>query len=252
MNAGGPESVRPTKRCLSDLGLDFPRLTEPLHSLDHPLVRHAQDLPQKCALNAAERVVAITDRVWWKLKTGQQRGMGGKFPSFSADRSWWIGAAGLRRDGDTSDFYAQITAECDRAGKGTGKPSSDHLLPQLIDRKRLEAEVAALAVTALQDTVRSAIAQSIRTGQAFSTMLGTGWDLTVFVASNNEDLYLTIVGSGSWSAEAYAVVLASVPGVSRDDWMPEPTTVLGLEAEPGQIIWSAMLSTEAREQILET
>ncbi len=96
MDAGGPESVRPTKRCLSDLGLDFPRLTVPLHSLDHPLVRHAQDLPQKCALNAAERVVAITDRVWWKLKTGQQRGMGGKFPSFSADRSWWIGLPSLR------------------------------------------------------------------------------------------------------------------------------------------------------------
>ncbi len=96
MDAGGPESVRLTKRCLSDLGLDFPRLTVPLHSLDHPLVRHAQGLPQKCALNAAERVVAITDRVWWKRKTGQQRGMGGKFPSFSADRSWWIGLPSLR------------------------------------------------------------------------------------------------------------------------------------------------------------
>jgi len=69
--------VRPTKRCLDDLELRFPPLDVPLHETEHELIAKAQRLPDEFASGGAERVLAIDDRVWFKVKVGEHRGAGG-------------------------------------------------------------------------------------------------------------------------------------------------------------------------------
>ncbi|MGO2748344.1 hypothetical protein [Microbacterium sp.] len=70
--------VRPTKRCLDDLRLKFAPLDVPLHETEHDLVAKAQRLPNESASGGAERVLAIDDRVWFKVKVGDYRGAGGR------------------------------------------------------------------------------------------------------------------------------------------------------------------------------
>jgi len=66
-------SVRPTRRCLDDLELRFPPLDVPLHETEHDLIAKAQRLPDEFASGGAERVLAIDDRVWFKVKVGAYR-----------------------------------------------------------------------------------------------------------------------------------------------------------------------------------
>jgi hypothetical protein len=251
VNSGISNSVRPTKRCLDDLGLSFPLLTSALYQIAHPLVRQAQALPEKCAANGAVRVVSLTDRVWWKVKTGTHRGIAtNEVAEEHKEAPWWLGAAGRRRDGDHDDFYKQIENECARTGKGTGSPSSAHLLPQPIDWERLHAETAARTVIALQAAVREAIAGSIRTGDPHSTLLANGWGLTALVRANKEDAYLALIASGGWDPAVYSLILDAVPGVPSGDWLPEPRDVVGIVPEADQIIWSTVLSPQAQTDIL--
>ena len=93
--------VRPTKRCLDDLGLSFPTLDESLSELEHPLVKRAQLVPEEAEAGGVERLRALTDRIWFKCKTTVYRGAVTRLTSSeSRDRglpdeaAWWIGAAG--------------------------------------------------------------------------------------------------------------------------------------------------------------
>lgn len=72
------ERVRPTLRALADLGLSLPPLDAELHLLDDVLVQKAQTLPAEVAAGGAERVRALTDRVWFKVKTADLRGAAGE------------------------------------------------------------------------------------------------------------------------------------------------------------------------------
>jgi len=103
--------VRPTKRCLDDLGLAFPPVDLPLHEVDHPMVKKAQQTPAEVAASGAERIRSLTDRVWFKCKVSNLRGAVTKIdPSGtsvfalleSGDAWWWIGAAGERQDGSAT------------------------------------------------------------------------------------------------------------------------------------------------------
>jgi hypothetical protein len=62
------EPVRPTKRCLDDLGLPFSSVERPLDTLDHSVVAKAQHVPREVAAHGAERVLLARDRVWFKVK----------------------------------------------------------------------------------------------------------------------------------------------------------------------------------------
>ncbi len=113
-------AVRPTKRCLDDLELRFPPLEVPLHQAEHDLVAKAQRLPDESASGGAERMLAIDDRVWFKVKVGEHRGAGGRVTEApeAIPTLWWLVAGGLRRaDSKAQDFYSILEAECRRAAK---------------------------------------------------------------------------------------------------------------------------------------
>jgi hypothetical protein len=41
-----------------------------------------------------------------------------------------------------------------------------------------------------------------------------------------------------------------VPGVDRDDWQPEPSSVAGIDPGPGQVIWSTLFPPGIASAIL--
>ena len=57
-----PVGVRPTKRCLGDLGIELPDLGVRLDEIDQPVILSAQAAPEQRDAGGAERVVALTDR----------------------------------------------------------------------------------------------------------------------------------------------------------------------------------------------
>jgi hypothetical protein len=249
------QPVRPTHRALEDLGIAFPRLTVRLGEVDHPLVRKAQDTPAEVAAGGAERIRSLTDRTWFKVKVEEHRGASGEVESQGGNevppRGWWLVAAGQRQsDTPSRDFYARLEAECQRAGTGTGKVNSINLLPADIDYRRWKAELATLAVTALQDLVRQAVVRSAHDGKL--------WQVTVqnhvvgaLVHSSNAVTYVAITAEGYYDHRLVAVLLASVPGVPADDWLAEPGAVLGIQPATGQVIFSTILPPAILAVLLE-
>lgn len=66
--------VRPTKRCLEDLSISPPTVDIPLSALNNEPVPFAQDFPDRFEAGGLRRIRSLTDRVWFKLKTGRWRG----------------------------------------------------------------------------------------------------------------------------------------------------------------------------------
>lgn len=249
------EPVRPTKRALCDLGLTFPKLDVPLATIDHPLIGKAQDLPEAVRAGGAERIVSITDRVWFKVKVGDYRGAGGEVESppdpTVPDRAWWLAAAGQRKaDTPAQDFYGRLTVECQRAGKGSGGVNSDGILPQSVDYKRWAVELATLAVTAMQGLVRKAIVKSAHDGM-YWTVTVQRHVIGALVRRVDGESYLAITSEGFYDQKLVAMLLSSVPGVPADDWSPEPGPVLGIEPDQGQIVFSTMIPPASLVALLE-
>ena len=253
-----PDPVRPTKRALEDLELGFPALIQPLHRIDHPLVEHAQRVPQEREAGGAERIRELDDRIWFKVKTSNYRGAAGEVntaadPSYAdlASSGWWLVAAG-HRQADTSgkDFYARIADECARAGRGTGHVSTDHLLPAQLDYERWIAEEAALAVVAIKRVVREAIARSAQTG-GMRVAETRHHRIGALVVSREGETYLAVMAEGFVDPRMLAIVLDAVPGVDPGDWLPEPAAVLEIDPGPGQLVFSTMLPGLALASILE-
>jgi hypothetical protein len=140
------DGVRPTKRCLTDLDLPLLDLGHPLNEIDHPVLTAAQAVPEQRDAGGVQRIVTLNDRVWFKVKTGDQRAVVTKLPGDqvpdglpSGVGAWWIGAAGHRQaDSPQRDFYESIKREC-TVGKMV---STARLLPTDWDWKRLTAEQA--------------------------------------------------------------------------------------------------------------
>lgn len=240
---------------LGELGLAFPELDVPLAKTDHPLVRKAQGLPDEVGAGGAERVLSITDRVWFKVKTGDHRGAAGDLPSPDdsavPDRGWWLAAAGHRQaDTPARDFYARLTAECEREGKGTGRISSDGLLPRAIDYRRWTAELGALATVAIQGLVRQAIAKSAHDGK-YWTVTVQRHVIGAIVRRVDGESYLAITSEGFYDQKLVAMLLGSVPGVPASDWIAEPGPILGIDPDRGQIIFSTMIPPTSLAALLE-
>ncbi|REJ05123.1 hypothetical protein DY023_11125 [Microbacterium bovistercoris] len=246
-------SVRPTKRSLDDLGLGFPPLDTPLHEIKHELIAKAQRLPDEHASGGAERILAISDRLWFKVKVGESRGAGGQIEAGDCDvpQRWWLVAGGLRRaDSKEQDFYARLEVECRRAGAGTSASvNSDHLLPQDIDKRRFEAEQAALGVIALQRAVREGISRSANSGHPVEGVAGRQ-RLIIWVKSGDADTYLAISAEGFFDPKELAIILDAVPGMTADDWAIEPSEVLGIKPDVGQLVYSAMIPPESLAEVL--
>ena len=250
-------SVRPTKRCLDDLGLSFPTVNESLSELGHPLVRRAQLVPEEAEAGGAERLRALTDRIWFKCKTTVYRGAVTRLTtSESQDRglppeaAWWIGAAGDRKEDSRSDFYSQLEREVTRSGKGTGGVSSAHLLPQEIDRDRFIAEANLQAVQAIRNIVLGLIVKSLHDGRMYAAELREHRIAAMVRAADGSEAYLAISAEGFLHPDLIAVILDAAPGIKRDDWQAEPGGVAGITPRHGQIIWSTIIPPEVQADIL--
>jgi hypothetical protein len=241
------EGVRPTHGVLESLQLTVPPLTTILHELDEPLIKKAQSVPDVVRSGKAERILALHDRVWFKVKRARQRGAATCLSTAEArvlpiEHRWWLGAVGTRRDDSPQDdFYAHLKVYLD---------DSAELLPDEWDKRRLLAEAVTLAVRVTQAAVRGAVAESLRTGEI--VLLGLGdrdVRLRIRVLDDGE-AYLAISFRNTVEDKFMVAVLGSIPGVAGEDWQVEPTSPLALPLEPGEMVWSALLSTETQEALL--
>ena len=123
--ASGPaHGVRPTKRCLDDLAIAPPTIDIPLHEISDEPVTAAQSIPAVVDAGDGRRILGLTDRIWFKVKTSRRRGavtrltdadLEAEVGSYGTDaigarHRWWLGAAGLREGGSRDDVYAHLEA----------------------------------------------------------------------------------------------------------------------------------------------
>jgi hypothetical protein len=65
--------VRPTRATLDDLGQPIPNLGIALEDLGHPVIVRAQQLPERVDAGGVERIAALDDRPWFKVKVDNWR-----------------------------------------------------------------------------------------------------------------------------------------------------------------------------------
>lgn len=248
-------SVRPTRRCLADLTVELPDLGVPLEEVADPVIQSAQTLPEQRDAGGAERVVSLTDRVWFKVKTSDRRAVvtelrESELPEWipASRGSWWIGAAGRRQnDSPQRDFYASLQRECT-----TGKTiSTDHLLPSEWDWKRLSAEQAVAWRREMKRMVIRLIAMSLRNGHLAVAEFRKHRIKALVRAANGHEAYLAIIAEGVPDPQVFALLLDCVPGVSPDDWQPEPSPLAEMNPGSGEIIWSTLFPSEIASAILD-
>lgn len=247
--------VRPTRRCLADLNAQLPDLGTPLDEIKHPVVGVAQTVPEQRDAGGAQRILALSDRVWFKVKTGDQRAVvtelaDGERPDEwpSGIGAWWIGAAGRRQaDSPQRDFYESIQRECT-----TGKTvSTNRLLPTEWDWKRLTAEQAVAWRREMKRMVVRLIAMSMRTGQIAVAEFQKHRIKALVRTDNGHEAYLAIIAEGVPDPEVFALLLDCVPGVSPEDWQPEPSPIAEMELATGEIIWSTLFPSQVASAILD-
>ena len=248
------DGVRPTRRCLDDLGLPVPDLGRPLDELQDPIIVAAQAIPERRDVGGVQRIVSLTDRVWFKVKTGYQRAAATQLRERDRPEAvpqeiatWWIGAAGCRRsDSGHHDFYASLIREC-TSGKSV---STDALLPGSWDWKRLLAERAIAWRREMKDLMLRLVAMSIRTGDVAMAEFQQYRIQALVRADEGYESYLAIITEGIPDPETYAALLDCVPGIKSTDWQPEPSPLAELDPAPGQVIWSAVMPPEVASEIL--
>jgi len=89
MVAASEDTVRPTKRCLEDLGLRFPPYTELLSKMSHALVQRAQKVPQQEAAALSNEISRVR---FWEARlqqrpAGSALALSGSFGNLLADRA---------------------------------------------------------------------------------------------------------------------------------------------------------------------
>lgn len=246
---------------MEDMSLAVPPLNVLLHEIDDSRIRDMQEVPARYEANALERVQALTDRIWFKYKSADFRATVTRLREFEVAQAvlehpmlgrWWIGAFGYRQqDSAQKDFYKTLEAEVVRRGKELGKSSSsDHLLPNSWDDRRLEAELSVVVERMIRRTVIETIAQSVRTGDlARATVEGHIVGASVSTPDHDE-AYLVLGAGGRYDQAVITVILNSVPGLSADDWMYEPAATLGIDEASGEVVFSALLPAEAQAEIM--
>lgn len=240
------EGVRPTRAVLDALGIDVPPIPVFLHMLEHPLIEKAQRVPEEVRAGAGERILTLTDRVWFKVKRARSRGACTELHMseqavMPLGHPWWIGAAGTRTSDSHHDFYAQLAHFA---------TDSTTLLPTAWDAKRLFAEAAVLAAVVTRESVVAAVAEALRSSDVVVLRLSER-DVRIRIrVLPDGEAYLAISFINTMEPEFVVTVLSSVPGVPPADWQPEPTSPLHLPLEPGEMIYSTILSTEIQRTLL--
>lgn len=246
--------VRPTRHTLADLGQPLSDLGTPLDEVDHVVIKVAQTVPEQREAGGAERILALKDRVWFKVKVGDQRAVVTELADSERAEdyapgvgNWWIGAAGRRQaDSPQRDFYEAITRECT-----TGKTvSTVGLLPTEWDWKRLTAEQAIAWRREMKRIVIRLIAMSLMSGKLAVAEFQQHRIKALVRADNGHEAYLAIIAEGIPNPEVFALLLDCVPGVSPEDWQPEPSSLAEMEPSQGEIIWSTLFPSEVASAIL--
>ena len=205
VNPAGPQRVRPTRRALDDLRVELPDLGQPLDEVAHPVVVAAQKVPQQRDAGGAERVLSLTDRVWFKVKTSDQRAIVTHLnpverPADLPERvgAWWLGAAGRRQnDSPQRDFYAAIQREATQGAT----VSTEHLLPADWDWKRLRGEGAVAWRRTMRRLVIHLVATSMTTGAAAVAEF-RAHRIKALVRAHDGEAYLAIIAEGIDPARA--------------------------------------------------
>lgn len=247
--------VRPTRRALTDLDHPVPHLGVPLDEIDHVVVRVSQMVPIRREAGGADRILALKDRVWLKVKVSDQRAVVTELANSERGEdyapsvgNWWIGAAGRRQaDSPQRDFYDSITREC-TVGKTV---SSVGLLPTEWDWKRLTAEQAIEWRREMKRIVIRLITMSIISGKPAVAEFRRHRLKALVQSDNGHEAYLAIIAEGIPNPEVFALLLDCVPGVSPEDWQPEPSALAEMEPAQGEIIWSTLFPTEVADAILQ-
>ena len=251
--SGEAKRVRPTRHCLADLHLSIPPISESLCQQDHPLIGEAQRLPETYAAGGVERILALKDRVWFKVKTSRWRGAATRLPEADQTEAapqvrqapWWLGAAGYRREGDPSDFYFTLSAAWDRNG------GSSHIwMPADWDWKRLELEQAYAWEFQIRGIVRDLIARSLQNGYPHQAHFHH-YKVTALARSHGEETYLIIGMENIADPRVLAIILNAVPGIDHASWLPEPDGVAGIAPEPGEVIWSTIMPPMVAAELLD-
>lgn len=126
-----------------------------LNALDHPLVRRFDNaFGPDYDPTSTESISGLTSPHWWKQKTQQWRGAATDHSIVGSD-SVWLCAAGIRRDGDTSDFYTAFMRGIARTGPEPYLPTAEDSLVGEIDEKitaidtwKMQIHCSALALLA--------------------------------------------------------------------------------------------------------
>jgi hypothetical protein len=249
------DGVRPTKRCLENLEVAVPYIDQPLDEIDNPVVVAAQAIPTRRDLGSVERILSLKDRVWLKVRAGVRRAavtqlriadLPGSLPPGMA--TWWIGAAGRRQaDSRKHDFYAALEKECTSGST----VSTDRLLPTEWDWERLRVEKSLAWRREMKRLVIRLIIMSMKRGIVAMADFGHYRIKALVRADNGNESYLAIMTEGVMDPDMFAVLLDCVPGVSPDDWLPEPSPIAEMEPSSGEIIWSTVMPSEVACSLLE-
>jgi len=222
-----------------------------LHEVEHPLVMRAQQVPERSRAGAAERIKSISDRVFFKVKTSDWRGAVCELDQIVPDivQTWWLVTAGNRAaDSPQHDFYDRLKSQAHRAGPNSCDSSA--LLPTDWDKMRLTAEAATKAARLVRDLTRIAAAESLANGDIRGFVVADR-DIRVRLSMHDDGrAYIAVGAVGGIDSAIMVAVLSAIPGLHADEWMPEPSEILGLQPARGEILWSAMMPPECQAELM--
>ncbi|MFF0943706.1 hypothetical protein ACFYE2_05705 [Kocuria sp. CPCC 205300] len=241
-----PNAVRPTIRVVKELEISLPTLDVGLHALEHPLIEKSQDVPSQVEAGRFERIKSMTDRTWFKVKVNDDRGGVARLDEPTRDQfqgfGWWLGLCGKRvADSKQHNFYDNLP------------DSSSDYLPTEKDGKRLQLEMAYIFRQDLKRVARQATHLSLVTGKvAVIEMDGQPFLIKARVRMlNSGEAYISVGYMGAANPNFTAFVLGAFPGVEASDWQVEPSEVVEIHPEPGEMVYSALLPTEVQCQLLD-
>ncbi|MGK7221532.1 hypothetical protein ACSNO4_01885 [Kocuria flava] len=239
-------AVRPTIRVVRELEISLPPVDVGLHALSHPLIEKAQVIPSQVESGGAERIRAVKDRVWFKVKVNDDRGGVAQLDSADEDSfhgfDWWLGLCGKRvSDSQQHNFYDQLPE------------SSAEYLPTTLDQKRLALETTYMFRQDLKQVARKATYMSLVSGKvAVIEMDGQPFLIRARVRMmNSGETYISVGYTGASNPQFTAFVLDAFPGVKHTDWQVEPSSVVEIHPEPGEMVYSALFPTEVQSALLE-
>lgn len=224
----------------------MPTVDVGLHALSHPLIAKSQETPAQVESGGAERIRSIKDRVWFKVKVNDDRGGVARLNETEQEQfqnhAWWLGLCGKRvGDSQQHNFYDNLPA------------ASSGFLPTEQDRKRLHLETTYIFRQDLKRVARKATHLSLMTGK-IATIEMDGQPILIRARvrmMNSGETYISVGYTGAANPNFTAFVLDAFPGVKSDDWQVEPSTVVEIQPEPGEMVYSALLPTEVQAHLME-